>query len=215
MTASTVSSAISRYVVHLPPVTNVTPVFGFVDMMWSRDTGAPSEAFGSLAKGRQPHHAEVTSDLRSSNSVERYFWASFSSHSISISGGRGEEVGTPGRSVVPMRTLPSQGMRKRKRPSEVLMSSMPNSGGRKYPGNTMCVPAAPLTAGTNFAAAPVAAAPVSEDPSNSTVRSSSVNGPPAKTTCFASTRTSCLPTASQTIAPTASSPLKTKDFISV
>ena len=35
-----VCSAISRQVVHLPPVTKVTPVSGLVEIRWSREAGA-------------------------------------------------------------------------------------------------------------------------------------------------------------------------------
>ena len=71
ITLSTVCSAISRYVVHLPPVTNVIPVAGFVEIRWSRDTGEPGGAYGSLASGRQPRHAERTSARRTWRSGER------------------------------------------------------------------------------------------------------------------------------------------------
>ena len=62
----------STYVVHLPPVTQVTPVSGWVEMMWSRDTGAPGAAWGSLANGRHPCQALRTSLRRTRRSSERY-----------------------------------------------------------------------------------------------------------------------------------------------
>jgi hypothetical protein len=47
MTLSTSSSAIARYVDHLPPQMNVTPDTGSVPMAWWRETGAPGGALGS------------------------------------------------------------------------------------------------------------------------------------------------------------------------
>eukprot|EP00966_Prymnesium_polylepis_P102248 2368292-Prymnesium_polylepis.1 len=46
-TLSTNSSAMARYVDHLPPQMNVTPVFSSWPMTWWRETGAPGGAFGS------------------------------------------------------------------------------------------------------------------------------------------------------------------------
>jgi len=70
-------------------------------------------------------------------SGERYFFTSFRIHSISSSGGAGLLRGSHLRSVVPTMVWFCQGKKKRKRPSEVLMSSKPIVGVEKYPGRTM------------------------------------------------------------------------------
>merc|ERR1719331_2731824 len=79
------SSAIAPYVDHLPPQMNVTPVLSSTPMAWWRDTGAPGGAFGSRYSGRQPCHAESTSERRTRMSAERQDAASLTRYWISSS----------------------------------------------------------------------------------------------------------------------------------
>lgn len=82
LTDTTVSKRGEREMAHAP-VMNVVPVCGLVEMMWSRETGAPGSAFGSEASGRQPYQAESTSERLTRSSGDRYVFTSFKIHSIS------------------------------------------------------------------------------------------------------------------------------------
>ncbi len=87
---------ISLYVVHFPPAANTVPVSGLYEIIWSLLAAAvfgvsPSSAdtLGSRASGLTPVH-ELSTCFRSSLiSGLRYLRASFTSHSMSASGGWG------------------------------------------------------------------------------------------------------------------------------
>merc|ERR1719331_333131 len=139
------SSAIARYVDHLPPQMNVTPVFSSCPIAWWRETGAPGGAFGSRYSGRQPCHAESTSERRRRIAVERHEAASLTRYWISSSVTPGELVASHFLSVEPTIVCPSHGRKYMVAPLELRSSQKPMPWGVKYPGSTMCTPAAAAT----------------------------------------------------------------------
>ena len=88
--------------------------------MWSRLTGPSGSAWGSDASGRQPRQALSTSPRLTRMSSDRYLEHSFKIHWISSSGAVGSVSASHCLSVVPTTVWPSQGRKKRKRPSDVL-----------------------------------------------------------------------------------------------
>mmetsp|Transcript_24433 Transcript_24433/g.72452 ORF Transcript_24433/g.72452 Transcript_24433/m.72452 type:complete len:202 (-) Transcript_24433:1053-1658(-) len=125
-TASTASSAILRYVVHLPPVMLSMPSAS-VHITWSRTTfcvlSPPPLDGGGAGSGRIPLQAESTSSRRTltprwSDSVSR-------THATSASLGAGLASARHLVSVVPAMSAPCHGSKNSTRPSLVLGTSMP------------------------------------------------------------------------------------------
>merc|ERR1719258_229547 len=126
------SSAIARYVDHLPPRMKITPVLASTPMAWWRETGAPGGAFGSRYSGRQPCHAERTSERRTRMSLERHEAASLTRYWISSSVTAGEEVASHFLSVEPTIVWPSHGRKYMVAPRELRSSQKPMPAGVKY-----------------------------------------------------------------------------------
>mmetsp|Transcript_3898 Transcript_3898/g.14376 ORF Transcript_3898/g.14376 Transcript_3898/m.14376 type:complete len:393 (-) Transcript_3898:593-1771(-) len=173
--ASTACSAIKRYVVHFPPVTVTTPSFSSCTT-WSLLTfsvlpPSPSPAFGALANGRMPLHADVTS-FRVAGLCKYGATASKMKSTSSLVGFGVSVIGAT-TSVVPANKPPSQGNTNTTRPSFVFGIIKPKSVGAKCEGNTTCVPPAGVMMGALFSS-PIA-------------RTESVNGPVQLSTALACT----------------------------
>mmetsp|Transcript_19596 Transcript_19596/g.75173 ORF Transcript_19596/g.75173 Transcript_19596/m.75173 type:complete len:276 (+) Transcript_19596:447-1274(+) len=167
-TASMPSSAIWRYVVHLPPITDTMPD-GDVSTTWLRLKLLVSLASKSRTSGRIPDQAALTS-WRDTLVLRKRF-ASSRMNEISCSVGLGIIVRSVSESVVPHRVEPSHGRKKRTRPSRVLGTMSPWRSGQQWSGRMMCTP----PAGTIRSLASGA----------SILRSVSANGPVALTTARA------------------------------
>jgi hypothetical protein len=98
--ASSVSMAMERYVVHLPPAI-VTRPLSLTCTMWFLTSDWESGLFGSETNGRMPLQAESTSPRRTSMSGLKYDRISPRMNSISASVGLGWWVTSHGVSVVP------------------------------------------------------------------------------------------------------------------
>mmetsp|Transcript_27645 Transcript_27645/g.54350 ORF Transcript_27645/g.54350 Transcript_27645/m.54350 type:complete len:238 (-) Transcript_27645:464-1177(-) len=142
---SIVSSAILRYVVHFPPMIDTKPE-SVASTACVRDNLAVFCWDRSLTRGRIPLQADSTSSrvIR----LSRYLALSLRIKLTSCSVGAGVIVISLLLSVVPAKVVPSQGKKKRTRPSSVLGTMRPVSAGEKWSGRITCTPAAGLMTGS-------------------------------------------------------------------